>query len=90
VVLNTATPLDRLAMTLASYNGGRGGLTNDRRMCAASPGCDPSRWFGNVERTSRKAKTAAKGYGKSFFETNREYPRNILLLRRVRYLSLDA
>lgn len=90
VTLGTATPLDRLAMTLASYNGGRGGLASDRRVCAATPGCDPARWFGNVERTSTKAKTAAKGYGKSFFETNREYPHNILLVRRLRYLGLEA
>jgi hypothetical protein len=90
VTLGTATPIDHLAMTFASYNGGRGGVSSDRRMCAATPGCDPARWFGNVERTSRKAKTAAKGYGKSFFETNREYPHNILLVRRLRYLGLDT
>lgn len=81
---------ERLAMVMAGYNGGMGGLASDRRMCAATPGCDPSRWWGHVEHTSLKAKTAVPGYGKSFFVTNREYPRNILLKRRARYLVLDT
>ena len=81
---------ERLAMSLASYNGGLGGLASDRRVCAATPGCDPGRWWGNVERTSLKAKTAVAGYGKSFFEINREYTRNVLIVRRPRYAVLDA
>ncbi|MCW5648341.1 MAG: hypothetical protein KIS62_01210 [Ramlibacter sp.] len=89
-VLGAATEADRLAMAFAAYNGGAGGLAGDRRACAATPGCDVGRWFGHVERTSLKAKTAASGYGKSFFEINREYVRNIMVTRRVRYLSLEA
>jgi hypothetical protein len=89
LVRDAATAIDHLAMMLSAYNGGHGGLASDRRVCAATPGCDKSRWFGHVERTSNKAKTAAKGYGKSFFETNREYPRNILTVRRFRYLVLE-
>jgi len=81
---------DRLAMMLAAYNGGMGGLQSDRRACAGTPGCDPTRWWGNVEHTSLKAKTAVKGYGKSFFQINREYPVDILRIRRPRYVSLDA
>lgn len=79
---------ERMAMALASYNGGLGGVLSDRRVCAGTPGCDPARWFGNVERTSLKAKTAAKGYGKSFFEINREYVRNIMTVRAARYRSV--
>jgi hypothetical protein len=90
VILGAATPADRLAMTLATYNGGRGGLARDRRVCAATAGCDKGRWFGHVERTSTKAKTAAKGYGLSFFEVNRSYVRNILMVRRLRYLELES
>jgi hypothetical protein len=81
---------DRMAFTLAGYNGGAGGVRSDRVLCEATEGCDASRWFGNVERTSMKASRAAPGYGKSFFEINREYVRNILRVRRVRYLGLDA
>lgn len=83
-------PNERLAMALVAYNGGLGGLRQDRVACDATPGCDRRLWWGNVEHTSLKAKTAVSGYGKSFFEINREYPRNILQVRRFRYLTLDA
>ena len=79
---------DRMAMAISAYNGGLGGVLQDRRLCAAIAGCDPGRWFGHVERTSLKAKTAAKGYGKSFFEINREYVRNIMTVRAARYRSV--
>lgn len=78
---------ERMAFTLAAYNGGLGGVLSDRRVCSASPSCDPSKWFGQVEHTSKKAKVAVKGYGKSFFEINREYVRNILTIRRYRYIT---
>lgn len=78
---------ERLAMAFAGYNGGMGGVLSDRRVCAAVPGCDPGKWFGHVEQHSLKAKKAAKGYGKSFFEINREYVRNIMHTRRPRYAA---
>ena len=83
-------PKERLAMTFASYNGGLGGLSSDRRACAGTRGCDINKWWGNVEHTSLKAKTAVKGYGKSFFEINREYPVNVMHVRRARYTCLDT
>lgn len=78
---------DRLAFMLSAYNGGFGGVIKDRRLCAASEKCDPDRWFGHVESTSFRAKTSVSGYGKSFFEINREYVRNILTVRRDRYVE---
>lgn len=81
-----ANEYERIAFSLVAYNGGIGGVLSDRGVCRAVHSCDESRWFGHVERTSRKAKVAAKGYGKSFFEINREYPRNILGFRHERYL----
>ncbi len=90
LVMGAGSDRDRLAMSFAAYNGGLGGLASDRRACAATPGCDAGRWFGHVERTSLKAKAALPGYGKSFFEINREYVRNILIVRRVRYGQLDV
>jgi len=89
LVLGTASPADRLAMAFAAYNGGGGGLASDRRACAGTHGCDPGKWFGNVERTSLKAKAAVPGYGQSFFQINRDYVRNIMIARRVRYGLLD-
>ncbi|EAB4417280.1 lytic murein transglycosylase [Salmonella enterica] len=76
---------DRLAFMLSAYNGGEGGLRQDRRLCANTPGCNPNRWKGNVEKTSLKARAARPGYGKSFFHINREYVTNILEQRAPKY-----
>ena len=77
--------MERIAMSLAAYNGGMGGVLSDRRLCSSIPGCEPNIWFGNVELYSLKNKVKTAGYGKSFFEINREYPRNILHIRSPRY-----
>lgn len=79
-------PEERWPMMLATYNGGS--LASDRRVCAATPGCDDKRWWGNVERTSLKSKTAVPGYSKSWFAINREYPRFIIHDRAPRYVVL--
>lgn len=78
---------ERLAMTLASYNGGLRGLAADRALCAGTAGCNPEAWFGHVEGTCTKAKTAAPGYGRSFCEINRHYPAAILGQRRAKYVA---
>lgn len=88
-VRGAASTDDRLAMMFAAYNGGAGGLASDRRVCAATRGCDAGRWFGHVERTSLKQQMAVPGYGESFFAINRGYVREILQVRRSRYLELD-
>lgn len=80
-------PLERFAMALSAYNGGLGGVLADRRLCAQISGCDPGRWFGHVEQHSLKARSAAAGYGKSFFDINRGYVRAILIDRRQRYAA---
>ena len=56
-------------MTLSAYNGGLGWLQRDQRL-AAQRGADPLRWWGNVERHSRRAKWA--------HAENRGYPRAII------------
>ena len=48
-------PMEALLFADAGYNGGNGGVQHDRRKCAASPGCDPKRWFGHVERHCTKS-----------------------------------
>lgn len=68
---------DGLAFMLSAYNGGLGGVLQDRRLCASRPGCDPHRWFGHVEHTSYRSTTKVQGYGQSFFEINRGYVRQI-------------
>lgn len=80
--------LERLAFTFASFNGGTGGTMQDRRLCASITGCNPNLWFGNVEIHSMKQKIKIQGYGKSFFDINREYPKNILFIRKQKYQPL--
>lgn len=87
---NACAPLmldsfNALACMAARYNGGAGGFNADRRLCSNTQGCDPKRWFGHVELYSTKAKVAASGYGKSFYQINREYVRNVMYTRRAKY-----
>lgn len=81
----TANSKERLAFTLSAYNGGEGGVLQDRRLCANTRGCDPSRWWGHVEKHSLKSKTPKPGYKVSFFGINREYVSNIYKVRRAKY-----
>lgn len=78
---------DRMAFSFAAYNGGIGGVLSDRGVCRTVPRCNDGLWFGHVEHTSKKAKSAAKGYGQSFFQINRLYTSNIMTTRRERYKS---
>ena len=74
-------------MSFSAYNGGLGGVLQDRRLCAKVAGCDPDRWFGHVEHYSLKARTKSAGYGKSFFDINRGYVRAVMDERRQRYTA---
>lgn len=66
-----------LIFAMESYNGGIGGLDNERRACVITKGCDPNIWFGNVEKLCLKSKTAL--YGKrSACDISREYPTKVL------------
>ncbi len=81
-------PQQRVAFCDAAYNGGMGGLLQDRRLCAARAGCDPNQWFGHVEHTSAKSRTKWQGYGQSAFDINRGHVRNTVLVRRPKYVAL--
>jgi hypothetical protein len=76
---------EQMGCTGVAYNGGLGGFLSDRRVCSNTSGCNPRLWFGHIEHTSLKQKTAQAGYGKSFFEINREYAVNVVFKRRVKY-----
>lgn len=84
VRFKTASPEEHMAFGLVTYNGGS--VLVDRRICVATKGCDPSRWYGNVELYSKKSKVVQKGYGQSFFDISRAYPRNIMYVRRAKYI----
>ena len=88
MIEQAATIHDRLAMSYAAYNGGLGGLLSDRQLCRATAQCNHGKWFGHVESTSLKAKRVVSGYGKSFFEINREYVRNVMFVRRMKYATI--
>lgn len=66
------------AMVLSAFNGGIGWLERDRRL-TESAGADPHRWFGHVERYTRRADWAR--------EENRGYVARILLDLEPRYLD---
>lgn len=84
-IQGAATPRERLAFTLSAYNGGESGVLQDRLLCRHTGGCDASRWFGHVERYSLKSRVVRPGYAQSPYAINREYPRNVLDLRRAKY-----
>lgn len=83
----SASEDDHWAFDLVSYNGGLGGLLQDRRYCANSSGCDPTRWFGHIETHSLKSRTAfGRGYGgQSPYSITRSYVRNVLTKFRAKY-----
>lgn len=72
------TEQDAWGFTLSGYNGGDGGVGKDRLLCAKVPGCDPARWFGNVELHSTKSRAKWQGYGESPYSINRGYVRQVL------------
>lgn len=75
---------NRLAFMAVWYNSGSPLI--DRNICVRTIGCDPSLWFGNVELYTRKSTVKQKGYGKSFAEISRAYPRDLLMVRRNKYV----
>jgi hypothetical protein len=82
-----ALPAELIAFCDAAYNGGLGGLLQDRRLCDLDAACDPLRWFGHVERFSAKSRQKWQGYGKSAFAINREHVENALVWRRPKYIA---
>ena len=75
-----------LAMCDAAYNGGFGGMLNERRICAKVPDCDADVWFGNVALYSLKSRAKWKGYGASAFDINRSHVKNVMVVRRPKYM----
>jgi hypothetical protein len=60
-------------ITLTQYNGGGTVTGAERKACADSRGCDPKRYFDNVERFC-----GAAGRSAASCKENREYPKIIL------------
>ena len=83
-----ADDYNALAMCDGAYNGGEGGLMAERRLCAAATGCDPGLWFGHVELHSTKSRARWHGYGASAYEINRTHVRNVMVVRRAKYVEV--
>lgn len=77
-------PWHRLAFADAAYNGGLGGVQNERRACGLKTGCDPQQWFGHVEHTCLKSRTALYGQ-RSACDINRHHVHDVLLTRSPKY-----
>jgi hypothetical protein len=79
--------VQRLAMTDAAYNGGLAGLQRERRYCGGIAGCNPGKWFGNVERHCLKSRQPLYA-GRSACDINRDHPVDVILRRMPRYRDL--
>lgn len=51
----------RIEFVDLAYNAGRGRVSQDRRACGLTPGCDPSQWWGHVERTCTASRAPIYG-----------------------------
>ena len=74
----------KLAMTDAAYNGGIGGVMNERRACGLRGDCDPNKWFGNVEKVCLKS-TKPLYAGRSACDINRFHVQDVLKTRMPKY-----
>jgi membrane-bound lytic murein transglycosylase MltF len=73
-----------LAFADAAYNGGLGGLNNERRACQIASNCDPAIWVGNVELFCLKSKAALYG-NRSACDINRHHVTDVLITRAPKY-----
>lgn len=62
------------ACDAAQHNGGAGSVAKRIRLCRMKPGCNPRRWFGNLEFQVVQSTKRVAGYGESFDQTNSRYP----------------
>lgn len=76
-----------LAFADAAYNGGLGGVNNERRACTMIKGCDPKLWFGHVEKVCLKSKAPLYG-NRSACDINRQHVQDVLKVRSLKYEPL--
>jgi hypothetical protein len=65
------------ACAAAIHNGGAGNMAKRIRTCRADDGCDPARWFANLERKCPQSRARMAGYGESLCEINSRYPARV-------------
>ena len=80
----SVVPTEAYGFADAGYNGGLGGVNNERRACKLASWCDPNKWFDNVEKLCLKSKAALYG-NRSACDINRHHVRDVLLVRSTKY-----
>lgn len=78
---HTSSPLE---FGDSAYNGGVSDVKKSRRACAMSPGCDPQKWFDNVERHCVKSRQIIYGT-RSACDINIGHTRLIFKVRSFKY-----
>ena len=69
----------------AAYNGGISGVQKERRACQLTTGCNPSEWFGQVEKHCLKSRRILYG-NRSACDINREHVYNVFYVRKKKYI----
>lgn len=74
----------RIEFMDAAYNGGLGGVNNERRACSLRKGCDPQKWFNHVEDVCLKSKEPIYS-GRSACDINRYHVSDVVNTREPKY-----
>ena len=78
-------PVERLQFSDAAYNGGLGGVQNERRACQLKSGCNPQVWKDNVEMVCLKSKKPLYG-NRSACDINRYHVVDVTKTRTQKYV----
>lgn len=77
---------ERLAFTDQSYNGGPKWVGRERVACSLKAGCDPNKYFGNVETTCQRSKRPIPAYGNlSICDIAQRHTHDVLYTRLPKY-----
>lgn len=77
-------PIERLKFADSAYNGGVADVNRARKICGMTKGCDPTLWFGHVEKHSVKSSKVLYG-DRSPKEINTHHVRDVFLTRMPKY-----
>lgn len=78
-------PMERMHFVDAAHNSGAGNVNSDIRACSLVAGCDPTKWFGHVEKTCTRSKVAISQYKRSPCEINRNHVTDVFKVRKLKY-----
>lgn len=77
---------ERLAFLGMAHNSGMGWVNKERRACGLKSGCDPQKYFDNVQNSCLRSKKPMQAYGgKSICDISARYSGDILDIRMPKY-----